>query len=396
LNTVGFKVKNVSDRLVKFYRRFLFSLLLISTLLTFSACTLPPRVSAEERMFRNFSLEFVDRYEIPKEKFQDTVVGGLSAIAYNRQEDLFYVLSDDRSKRSPARFYTFKLAVQQSNQQIKIDSFKPQQVTILLDEVGKKYLTGKIDPEGLALSPRNTVFIASEGDPTKDIPPFIGEYELATGKKLSELPLPARYLVNEKSQGIQENLLFESLTINRTGLPEDPFRIFTATESALLQDQSLEEQEQTRIRFLHYVVNPVGKPIVVAEHLYLLDPAPVETIANGLTELLALKTEGYFLSLERTYGFTGAGAKIFQLVIGNATDTTKIESLQGNIAQVQPLHKKLLFNLQDLGIYLDNLEGMTIGPCLPDGSQSLLLISDDNFNDEQINQLLLFRLIENK
>ncbi|MEN9566642.1 MAG: hypothetical protein RLZZ69_1838 [Cyanobacteriota bacterium] len=347
-------------------------------------------------MFRNFSLEFIDRYEIPKAEFQNTVVGGLSAIAYNRQEDLFYVLSDDRGKRSPARFYTFKLAVQQSNQQIKIDSFKPQQVTILLDETGKKYLTGKIDPEGLALSPRNTIFIASEGDPTKEIAPFIAEYELATGKKLSDLPLPPRYLVNEKSQGIQENLLFESLTINRTGLPEDPFRIFTATESALLQDQSLEEQEQTRVRFLHYVVNPVGKPIVVAEHLYLLDPAPVETIANGLTELLALKTEGYFLSLERTYGFTGAGAKIFQLVIGNATDTTKIDSLKGNIAQVQPLHKKLLFDLQDLGIYLDNLEGMTIGPRLPDGSQSLLLISDDNFNDEQINQLLLFRLIENK
>jgi hypothetical protein len=377
LNTVGFKVKNVSDRLVKFYSRFLLSFLLIFTLLTFSACSLPQRVTAEERMFRNFSLEFIDQYEIPKAQFQDTVVGGLSAIAYNRQEDLFYVLSDDRGKRSPARFYTFKLA------------------TILLDEVGEKYLQGKIDPEGLTLSPRNTVFISSEGDPTKDIAPFIAEYEPATGKKLSDLPVPPRYLVNQKSQGIQENLSFESLTINRTGLPEDPFRVFTATESALLQDQSLEEQAQT-IRFLHYVVNPVGKPIVVAEHLYLLDPAPVEIISNGLTELLALKTEGYFLSLERTYGFTGAGAKIFQVVIGNATDTTKIESLKGNIAQVQPLHKKLLFDLQDLGIYLDNLEGMTVGPRLPDGSQSLLLISDDNFNDEQINQLLLFRLIENK
>ncbi|MEY4517516.1 MAG: hypothetical protein RLZZ499_115 [Cyanobacteriota bacterium] len=385
----------MSDRLVKFYYRFLLSLLLISTLLTFSACSLPQRVTAEERMFRNFSLEFIDQYEIPKAQFQDTVVGGLSAIAYNRQEDLFYVLSDDRGQRSPARFYTFKLEVQQSNQQIQIDSFKPENVTFLLNEAGEKYLPGTIDPEGLTLSPRNTLFISSEGDPTKDIAPFIAEYELATGKKLSDLPVPPRYLVNQKSQGIQENLSFESLTINRTGLPEDPFRVFTATEAALLQDQSLEEQAQTKVRFLHYVVNPVGKPIVVAEHLYLLDPAPVEIISNGLTELLALKTEGYFLSLERTYGFTGAGAKIFQVVIGNATDTTKIESLKGNIAQVQPLHKKLLFDLQDLGIYLDNLEGMTVGPRLPDGSQSLLLISDDNFNDEQISQLLLFRLIEN-
>jgi hypothetical protein len=348
-------------------------------------------------MFRDFSLEFIDRYEIPKEKFQETVVGGLSAIAYNREQDLFYVLSDDRGKRSPPRFYNFKLAVQQDNQQIHISSFKPEKVTILLDEDGKRYLTGKIDPEGLALSPRNTVFISSEGNPTENIPPFIAEYELATGKKLADLPLPPRYLTNEKSQGIQENLSFESLTINRTGLPADPFRVFTATESALLQDKSeSSEEEPTRSRFLHYVVNSVGAPIVVAEHLYLLDAAPVEIISNGLTELLVLQTEGYFLSLERTYGFTGTGAKIFQMVIGNATDTTKIESLKGNIAQIQPLRKKLLFDLQDLGIYLDNLEGMTIGPRLPDGSQSLLLISDDNFNDEQVSQLLLFRLIENK
>jgi len=348
-------------------------------------------------MFQDFSLELVDQYVIPKGKFQDTVVGGLSAIAYNREQDLFYVLSDDRGKRSPARFYTFQLKVEQNAQEkIKIASFEPQNVTLLFDEEGKKYKQGEIDPEGLAISPRNTIYISSEGNPAIDIEPFIAEYELATGKQLSNLRLPKRYLTEDKSQGIQENSAFESLTINRKGLPEDPFRVFTATENALLQDKSLEGEEQARIRFLHYLVNPVGEPIVVAEHLYLLEPAPIEVVSNGLTELLALKTEGYFLSLERTFGFTGAGAKIFQVVVGNATDTSNIESLRGNIGQIQPLKKKLLFDLQDLEIYLDNLEGMTEGPRLPDGSRSLLLISDDNFNDEQISQLLLFRLIDNK
>jgi hypothetical protein len=356
-------------------------------------------------MFRDFSLEFVAQYVIPKAKFQDTVVGGLSAIAYNREQDLFYVLSDDRGKLAPAHFYTFKLAVQQTNNPqhpIQIDSFDPQNVTILLDETGKKYLPGKIDPEGLALSPRNTVFISSEGNSTENTAPLIAEYELSTGKKLSVLPLPSRYLADQKStqksQGIQENLSFESLTINAPGLPADPFRVFTATESALLQDQaeSIEAETQVRCRLLHYGVNPVGSPIVIGEYLYLLDAAPIEIIANGLTEMLALPTEGYFLTLERTYGFTGAGAKIFQMVVGNATDTTNIESLKGNIAQIQPLRKQLLFDLQDLGIYLDNFEGMSLGPRLPDGSQSLILMSDDNFNDEQINQLLLFRLIEHQ
>ncbi len=387
----------MSDRLKGFLTKFSITLFLFCVLLSVTACSLPQRVTAEERMFRNFALEFIDQYEIPKITFKDTLIGGLSAIAYNRQQDLFYVLSDDRGKRSPARFYTFKLGVKQTDDgQIKIASFEPEEVTLLLDEEGQEYQKGKIDPEGLAISPRNTIFISSEGNPSKGIEPFIGEFALETGQKLSDLRLPKRYLNGDQSQfqGIQENLAFESLTINRTGLPEDPFRLFTATESALLQDESFEGEEQARVRFLHYVINPVGNPVLLAEHLYLLDPAPVEAISNGLTELLALKKEGYFLSLERIYGFTGAGAKIFQVVIGNATDTTNIASLKGNIAQVQPLKKQLLFDLQDLGIYLDNFEGMTVGPRLPDGSRSLLLISDDNFNDEQISQLFLFRLVE--
>ncbi|MEL6502499.1 MAG: esterase-like activity of phytase family protein [Cyanobacteria bacterium J06631_6] len=386
----------MSDRLMGFVPKFSLSLLTISLLLSLSACNLPARVTAEERMFRDFSLELVDQITIPKEKFQDTLMGGLSAIAYNRELDVFYVLSDDRGKRSPARYYTFKLEVEQQQQQLKIASFEPQNVTILFDEEGKKYKKGKIDPEGLAISPRNTVYISSEGNPSKDVKPFIAEYELSTGKKLSSLPMPQRYLTDEKSQGIQDNSAFESLTINRTGLPEDPFRVFTATEAALLQDESFEGEEQSRIRFLHYVVNPVGEPIIVSEYLYLLDPTPVEVISSGLTELLALPTEGYFLSLERSYGFMGAGAKIFQVVVGNATDTSNIRSLRGDLGQIQPLRKELLLDLQDLDIYLDNLEGMSIGPRLPDGSKSLLLISDDNFSDEQVSQLLLFRLKEDK
>ena len=383
------------DRTLGSLPRFFLSLLIIFTL-SLSACQLPERVTAEERMFRNFSLELVDEYVIPKDKFQNTVVGGLSAIAYSQERDLFYVLSDDRARRSPARFYTFKLKVESSDRSMKIAGFEPQNVTILFDEEGKKYKQGSIDPEGLAISPRNTVYISSEGDPSKNAEPFIAEYEISTGKKLSDLRIPQRYLTDDSDRGIQENSAFESLTINRTGLPQDPFRVFTATENALLQDESLEGEDKARIRFLHYLVNPVGDPIIVAEHLYLLDPAPVEVISNGLTELLALKTEGYFLSLERTYGFTGAGAKIFQVVVGNATDTSNIKSLRGNIAQIQPLKKKLLFDLQNLNIYLDNFEGMSEGPRLPDGSRSLVLIADDNFNDEQINQLLLFRLIDNK
>jgi hypothetical protein len=387
----------VSDNF-RFLLRSVSSFFSICLLVTLVACNPPQRVSAETRMFRDFSLEFLGQYKIPKTKFKDTMVGGLSAIAYNREEDKFYVLSDDRGKRSPVRFYTFKLEIEQLDQtQFKIKSFQPENVTLIQDEQGHNYPIEQIDPEGLAISPRKTIFIASEGNTAKNIKPFIAEFDLKTGKQIADIALPPSFLPSDnrdQPQGVSENLAFESLTINRVGLPEDPFRLFTATESSLIQDRSSEEK-RSRLRFLHYVVNPVGEPVLVAEHLYLLDAAPVEVISNGLTELLALQTEGYFLSLERTFGFTGAGAKIFQVVVGNATDTSNVASLKGDLGQLRTLKKQLILDLQDLGIELDNLEGMTLGPRLADGSSSLLLISDDNFNQEQISQLLLFRLVEN-
>ncbi len=43
---------------------------------------------------------------------------------------------------------------------------------------------------------------------------------------------------------------------------------------------------------------------------------------------------------------------------------------------------------------LDNTEGMTWGPVLPNGNRSLVFISDDNFSARQITQLLAFEFLE--
>ena len=51
-----------------------------------------------------------------------------------------------------------------------------------------------------------------------------------------------------------------------------------------------------------------------------------------------------------------------------------------------------LAEAQALGIPLDNVEGMTLGPLLPDGRRALVLVSDNNFASSQFTQLLLFAL----
>ena len=52
--------------------------------------------------------------------------------------------------------------------------------------------------------------------------------------------------------------------------------------------------------------------------------------------------------------------------------------------------KTLLLDLDELGIPLDNVEGLTFGPRLRHGRRSLVLVSDDNFAATQFTQFLLF------
>lgn len=371
------------------------SLLLI---LALTACGMAPRVQARQRLFLDLSLEFLGEYQLPKQDFQDTPVGGLSGITYDRQRNRFYAISDDRSQKAPARFYTLDVKLKAGQE---LEAVTVEGVTFLKNERGKPYPRLQSDTEGIALSPRGTLFISSEGIPKRGVNPWIGEFDLKTGQLQQYLPLPQRYLPNPPEsgealpRGVQENLGFEALTLGPNGLiPEDPFRLFAATESALLQDDPPKTpQEEDRVRLMHYSIAPIGEPVLVAEHLYPLAPAPGDVLQRGLTELLALDREGYWLSLERTLSLSGFGVKIFQVVNSEAADTSRLASLAGTSTAIKPLKKQLLLDLSTLGIELDNLEGMALGPRLADGSRTLLLVSDDNFAEGQVTQFLLFRLV---
>jgi len=374
-----------------------FALAILSCLV--SACDLQP-LSAESRVFLDLSLDFLGEYQLPKTQFQDTSVGGLSALAYDKKSDRLYALSDDRQQ---PRFYTLKLSLNRQPDQIHLKNVKVVGVTFLTDSQGQLPPPNRIDPEGMALTPQKTVLIASEGVFKNQIPPSICEFDLLTGRQKQCLPIPERYLpaiaTQENPQpaprGIQDNLGFESLTLNPAGLVPasgEPIRLFTATESALIQDLDNPNSNQgAKIRFLHYLLSD-GAPLVIAEHAYILEPPPDKAIIHGLSELLAIDSGGHFLSLERSLSLLGFHAQIFQLAIGGATDTSLVASLKGEKTSFQPIAKKLILDFQELGITLDNLEGMTFGPRLPDGSQSLIVASDDNFEKEQVTQFLLFRI----
>jgi hypothetical protein len=369
----------------------LLGLVLVLMCLALGGCNLP-QVRAEDRIFLNLSLDYLGEYRLPAQDFQGTKVGGLSGLAYDHRQDRFYAVSDDRGQISPPRFYTLKLNLNSQAVSPLLENLEIQSVTTLKTPEGNPYTPGTLDPEGIAVTPASppSVFISSEGI-TGKFPPSISKFDLITGVWQQTLPLPAYFLPNSDPkaprQGTGNNLGLESLTLNPGG-----DRLFTATESDLVQDISPDPDQPHRSRWLHYLIGE-PKTVPISEHLYVQDTSPDGALFDGLSELVALDNGGHFLSLERyLIPGQGFGAKVFQVASGSATDISNQRFLSGRFNKIQPVRKELLLDLGTLGVDLDNLEGMAIGPRLPDGSSSLLLVSDNNFLAQRSSQFLLFRL----
>ena len=97
--------------------------------------------------------------------------------------------------------------------------------------------------------------------------------------------------------------------------------------------------------------------------------------------------------MERSYstGRFGCTIKVFLTDISSAENIDSVASLK-NKTGLKTATKKLLLNMDNLGIYIDNIEGVTFGPILPDGKRSLLFVSDNNFDFLQKTQFLLFEI----
>jgi hypothetical protein len=87
---------------------------------------------------------------------------------------------------------------------------------------------------------------------------------------------------------------------------------------------------------------------------------------------------------------TGNTIKLYEVSIPGADDVNGFDSLATLLAAIRPVSKSLLLNLDALGIPLDNVEGMTFGPSLPNGRRALVLVSDNNFSPAAFTQFLLF------
>jgi hypothetical protein len=350
-------------------------------------------------LFNNFasassiikSIEFIGQATLPTGLiFQKTEIGGLSGITYDARNNLYYAISDDRGQKAPPRFYTFTIDL--SKGKLTNNDVIPVGVTNLLNTSNQPFPPNTTDTEGIAITNQDTIFVSSEGDVDKLINPFIKEFALASGKTISTLPIPDKFLPDsQKQKGIRNNLAFESLTIT----PNQKF-LFTATENALIQDgPAAKSGVGTSSRILEY--NLLTKQ-PEREFLYQTEPVtplfnPTGKFASGLPDLLALNNQGNFLSIERSFTGLGFTVFVFEISLENATDIHNFDSIaKVDPDKIKPVEKKLLLDLRTLDVSLDNIEGLTLGAKLPDGQPSLILISDNNFNGLQQTQILAFKL----
>lgn len=333
------------------------------------------------------NLDFLGEAEVPfGTSFGGLQIGGLSALTWDAARHQFYALSDDRS--ADARFYTLTLGLEDGTLGKGEVAFTGVQT--LSDANGDRFTPNTLDPEGLTLASSDRFFLSSEGDAAALIAPFVDSFDLH-GQRTGSLPIPERFLPTaDQSSGIRNNLAFEALTLTPDGR-----HLYVGTENALYQDgPNATITGGTPSRVLAY---DVASREETAEYVYQTDPVqatPVPSDAfatNGLVELLALDNHGALLALERSFS-TGVGndIKLFLVSTEGATDVSGLSALRGET--YQPLQKTLLLDFADLGITLDNVEGMTFGPDLADGRRSLVLVADDNFSNTQVTQFLAFGL----
>jgi hypothetical protein len=347
------------------------------------------------------TIKFLDEYIIENNvEYKDTTVGGLSSIDY--KNGYFYMVSDHGGGKRKGilgepRFY--KADIEIADNKIKQVNFLS--MTKILPE---GLSTQGVDPESLRVLPDANKYIwSSEGSVKHNIEPaiYISPLDKQPEALVPAFTLPEHFNIT-KNSGPRFNAVFEGVSLSH-----DNKGVWVSMEGALKQDSeesSLEHGALTRLSYFSFSTKRIEQ-----QFTYYLDALPDEANAKknafrttGVVALLQL-SENRFIVMERAYtsGLKDGGnrVKLYLVDSSDATDTKDLFSLKDT--DLRMASKTLWLDLADVkeqfgSNRVDNIEGITFGPKLASGNDSLLLISDDNFNafGKQISQILLFEIMD--
>lgn len=310
---------------------------------------LPCPMAAGWRVERQISL--------PRSNPAGAAIGGFSAVQYHHATDSLLLLSDLPSG-----------AVLRWSGLSRPEGPELQQITAL-GGGPRQALPAAMDGEGLVVL-GDQWWVASEGRRSRERPPQLLLFSATSGALISATALPDAWQAGE-GQGLASNAGPESLLLLNGADGTQTPALLMAAERPLLQDP------RQQVRLLRWQW-PAG-----------VDPARVDPQPQPQGALLLPRGEGWGLT---DLLAPGPGRLLGLLRRFEAPDRWQIRLAlyplppAGSTAPVQALAQ---WDLIALGLSPDNWEGLSLGPPLPDGRPSLLLVSDDNLNPLQANRLAL-------
>ena len=358
-------------------KNFLFYVLFISI---FLSC----KKNTQTKLF------FLDEYIVKDSlKVNDSFIGGLSGVDYAK--GYYYFVIDDA--RNP-RFIKAKIDIQKN----KIKSIDFKSVVFLNDTATAYYNENFLDLESIFIDKKTQeVNFVSEGSIIKGKSPSVFATD-SLGNFVHSYTIPDYFIPNAIVK-LKHNGAFEG---SSNGIDEKGF--WVAMESPLISDGEEPTFKKTsspvRITYFDKISKKATKQFAYQlEHI--TKPSKGDINLNGLTSILEYK-ENHFFIIERTYqsgyGTLGNIIRIFDVSVDETTtNILDVESLKET--NFTPLKKRLVFDFEDIrskltGGIVDNIEGITFGPKLANGNQSLVLVSDDNFQlyGKQLNQFILLEI----
>lgn len=273
------------------------------------------------------------------QKFQESLFGGISGLAFDEKTQTLIALSDDRGEHGEPRLYEFSFENIVGTPQLK---FK----RIVFLKAPQK----RVDFEAITLLQNGNLLISSEGDQNfkPRVPPEILEMT-REGEFVRSWDVPADWLPNaagKLEKGVSNNRGIEAMAWS----PDQKW-LFVSPESPLVQ---------TRPKIPAQIFQD-GKSLAQCE--YELNEANAG-FGHGISEALWFSSREVWV-LERSIKKSlEAVADLYSFVIdekGQCGPRTKIFDLAKNSSK------------------LVNLEGMTWGPVIKPGFRTLIVVSDNNF-----------------
>ncbi len=369
-------------------------------------------------------LEFIGTFSLPSEAADlsgDTKLlengeprnrlGGFSALDYSSETQLLAALSDrgpdDGAVGYPCRIQLFEIAIQPGTAQPV--TLKLAKTVLFTDAQGRPY-TGssaaidatvevghRLDPEGVRFGPDGLMYVSDEYGPE-----VIGfntggreQRRFVTPSHLHVAHSDANKVkeIRGNTSGRASNRGMECLALSH-----DRKSLVGLMQSPLIQDGTLTAQDAVEGRNCRIVEIELSTGAI---HEFVYQMASPQ---HGNSEIVAYGPSE-FLVLERDSktGSKAAYRRLIRIDIHNATDVASMDQIpSGELpANIVPVSRSEFLDFLDPSWQLagdtmpEKIEGLTFGPKLADGRDTLLVSTDNDFEPSNPSWIWVFATSSN-